>query len=296
MIYICIFAGLILLVFIWSLIEQKIIVKKEYTINSKGNGIDSEGISFVLLSDIHNTGFGKGNRSLLQKIFKVNPDFVIIAGDLITKKKPCYPGNAYNLIKDLSDRYPVYFAYGNHEQRFEDLEHNRDVNGIPDNELVRSWTVFKSKLKEMGVYILDNKTITLKYKNNTLNITGLSLDYAYYKSRSESLNQDYITDKIGKRSREGYQILIAHNPVYFKDYILWGADLVLSGHIHGGLVRLPFIGGIISPQVRFFPKYDAGLFEDNGRYMVVSRGLGTHSFMPRIFNPPELVVINLKAD
>jgi predicted MPP superfamily phosphohydrolase len=82
--------------------------------------------------------------------------------------------------------------------------------------------------------------------------------------------------------------------MYFKEYIGWRADLVLSGHVHGGLVRLPFIGGVISPQVRLFPKYDAGLFSEQGYNMVVSRGLGTHSYMPRFFNPPQLLVIKIK--
>ncbi|MDI9509764.1 MAG: hypothetical protein QM217_08140, partial [Bacillota bacterium] len=84
--------------------------------------------------------------------------------------------------------------------------------------------------------------------------------------------------------------------VYFKSYISWGADLVLSGHIHGGLIRIPFIGGLISPQIKLFPKYDGGLYVENDQYMVVSRGLGSHSFMPRILNPPEIILVSLKAN
>lgn len=297
MIYIYILAGLLLLLFIWSYLEQKVTVKTEYTINPEGKGIASESFSFIVLSDLHNTRFPKGNKTLIQKIFKLNPDFVIIAGDLITKRKPCYPGNAYDLIKELSEHYPVYYAYGNHEQKFQDMADNPMPDRSSDSKLAESWTVFKEKIADLGVYILDNSSVTIKYKNDTLNITGLSIDTDYYrKSKPPKLEQEYIQSKIGKRSREGYQILIAHNPFYFEEYIRWGADLVLSGHVHGGLVRLPLIGGIISPQVRLFPKYDAGLFEKNGQYMIVSRGLGTHSCMPRIFNPPELVVINLKPD
>lgn len=297
MIYLYIFAGLLLFAFLWAILEQKVTVKTEYFINSGRKGIVSERLTFVVLSDIHNVRFPGGNKSLLRKIFKLNPDFVIIAGDLITKRKPCYPGNAYNLVKVLSDYYPIYYAYGNHEQRFEDMECNPDPDVFSDKKLVESWAVFKTKLAELGVYILHNKSVTIRYKDNIINITGLSLASEFYASgKPPKLEQEEIINKIGKRDREAYQILIAHNPVYFKEYVRWGADLVISGHVHGGLIRLPFIGGVISPQVRLFPKYDAGLFEENGRYMIVSRGLGTHSFMPRIFNPPELVVINLKAD
>ena len=90
-----------------------------------------------------------------------------------------------------------------------------------------------------------------------------------------------------------YEILLAHNPDYFPQYCQYGADLILSGHVHGGLVRIPFLKGIASPAVRFFPRYDGGLFTEGKSNMVVSRGLGTHTLPVRIFNPAELVVIRL---
>lgn len=299
MVYIYILLALLFLFFLWSFLEQKIIVKSEYNIESNVQGRVSRDFTFVVLSDLHNTGFRKNYKSLLQKIFAKNPDFVIIAGDLITKRKPCYPSNTYNLIKELSNYYPIYYAYGNHEQSFEDLKYNTvNDNNIDEEDqiLYKSWKLYKKKLIKLGVHLLDNQSIIIKYGDNTLTITGLSIDSSFYgKDKSSKLEQEDIISKIGNRSKEGYHILIAHNPVYFKEYIGWGADLILSGHVHGGLIRLPFIGGIISPQIRLFPKYDAGLFAENGQYMIVSRGLGTHSFMPRILNPPELLVINLKA-
>lgn len=87
--------------------------------------------------------------------------------------------------------------------------------------------------------------------------------------------------------------MIAHNPEYFPAYAEWGADLVLSGHVHGGLMRLPFLGGVIAPSMKLFPKYDGGVFEEHGSTMILSRGLGTHTLPIRIFNPGELVVIRL---
>lgn len=292
MTYIWIIAGLLLIFFLWSFLEQRMIVNSKYIINSDKLGDEIHNLSFVVLADLHNKSFGGNNKKLVKKILEQKPDFVIIAGDMITKRKPCYPGNAYNLIKKLSDHYPVYYAYGNHEQYFEDLAYRNDVE--TDKKyiaLYESWNMYKDKLKQLGVHLLDNTSIILQYNNSKLIITGLSIaSKFYYKGYTSDLNKEII-NKIGNKSTQGYQILIAHNPLYFTDYINWGADLTLSGHIHGGLIRLPFVGGLISPQIKLFPKYDAGHFKHNNRHMVISRGLGSHSLMPRIFNPPELVEI-----
>lgn len=296
MTYIWIFTGLILILILWSFLEQKRIVTSRYIIDSQSLGTNNKVLSFVVLADLHNKRFGKNNHSLLKKILEQKPDFVIIAGDLITKRKPCYPGNAYNLIRDLSEHYPVYYAYGNHEQTFEDLENHKDEALYKKHiGLSESWSIYKEKISQLGVYLLDNKSIMLYYKDTKLTITGLSIATDYYsKGKMLELNPEEITKKIGNRNREGFQLLIAHNPIYFNNYVQWGADLTLSGHVHGGLLRLPFIGGVISPQVKLFPKYDAGQFSKNNHHMIVSRGLGSHSFMPRFLNPPELIVITLK--
>jgi predicted MPP superfamily phosphohydrolase len=101
--------------------------------------------------------------------------------------------------------------------------------------------------------------------------------------------------KIGSKEQENFQILIAHNPIYFKNYAEWGADLVVSGHVHGGIVRLPLIGGVISPAIALFPRYDGGKYEQNGSTMVLSRGLGTHTIHVRVFNPGEVCVIRVRG-
>lgn len=295
MIFILIFTSLILIFILWSFLEQKIIVNSSYIIDSQSLGTDNKALTFVVLADLHNKRIGKNNKSLVKKILEQKPDFVIIAGDLITKRKPCYPGNAYNLLKDLSEHYPVYYAYGNHEQAFEDLAYFKEENLNKKHiALAESWSIYKEKISQLGVYLLDNESIMLYYMDTKITITGLSISRDYYNRRKVELNPEEITNKIGNRNREGFQLLVAHNPIFFNDYIQWGADLILSGHVHGGLVRLPFIGGIISPQVKLFPKYDAGQFSQSDRHMIVSRGLGSHSFMPRFLNPPELLAITLK--
>lgn len=107
------------------------------------------------------------------------------------------------------------------------------------------------------------------------------------------MGETYVEGLLGKSRRDCFELLIAHNPDYFDNYAKWGADLTVSGHVHGGIMRLPVLGGVISPMLRLFPKYDGGLFEKDGRQMILSRGLGMHTIPVRIFNPGELVVIHL---
>lgn len=295
MIYIFITLVIILILIIWSTIEHRCIVIKEYHIRSKAIEADLQDLSFVVISDLHNKSYSKNNKNLLRKILDEKPNFVIIAGDLITKRKPCYPGNAFDLLEEITKHYPVYYAYGNHEQYFEDITINQIKKSDKDLiSLSESWILYKNLLLKLGVHILDNKSLLLY--NNKIRITGLSISSDYYvKGKPPKFEKDEITSNVGIAHNKGYQILIAHNPVYFKQYIDWGADLILSGHVHGGLIRIPFIGGVISPQVNLFPKYDGGIYTENHKHMVVSRGLGNHSFMPRFLNPPEIVKITLKV-
>ncbi len=98
---------------------------------------------------------------------------------------------------------------------------------------------------------------------------------------------------LGAAGKDCFNILLAHNPEYFKEYQEWGADLVMSGHVHGGIARLPLLGGVIAPSLQLFPAYDAGLFQRGKSHMVLTRGLGTHHIRLRFFNIPEISVINL---
>ena len=129
-----------------------------------------------------------------------------------------------------------------------------------------------------------------------IRISGLEIPLsAYEKLGKRKLSVRQIEDRIG-RSDPSYQILLAHNPAYVQQYEAWGADLVLSGHVHGGLVGLPWIGGVISPDFRLFPAYSAGIYRDPKTDVVVSRGLGVHSVPIRFMNPAELVVLELRGD
>lgn len=289
---------ILIILLLWSFLEQKMLTISRYQIQEKDSEETSQTIKFVVLADLHNRTFGKKNEKLIKRIDEIKPDFIIVAGDLITKQEPCVPGDAYSLLESLAGRYPIYYGYGNHEQYLEQLViegFSEDKKGLHKKMLYTSWLEYKKQLKKLGIHLLDNESDTLVIKNVRLNITGINIDRAYYgKKAIPSMNKDYLECLVGEKKNDDVQILIAHNPVYFKEYQNWGADLVLSGHLHGGLIRLPLIGGIVSPQYKFFPRYDAGKFSDNGHHMIVSRGLGSHSIMLRLFNFPELVVVQLK--
>jgi predicted MPP superfamily phosphohydrolase len=196
-------------------------------------------------------------------------------------------------MKSLASLCPIYYAMGNHEQYFLALLKD-DSDKKP--HLKKSWLEFYNRLSDIGVIFLDNKTVTADYGKETISITGITIESDYYGAgRASGMAEDYIESLVLRRPENEYKLMIAHNPVYFSEYAGWGADLVISGHIHGGLIRLGRLGGFLSPQYRFFPRYYQGIYEEYGSTMIVSRGLGTHSYMPRLFNRPELIYVQIKG-
>ncbi len=302
--------SIIILIIIWSLIERKLIVTTRYLVTSARFPSGTKKTSLVILADLHNNTFGKNNVRLVKQIDKLAPDFILVAGDMINKKEIAYPSNAFALLESLVKKYKIYYAYGNHEQRMElygeaalrSSEGSTSNDGpmmqnLDRNKLYSTWAEYRKKLETIGVVFLDNESIRVCDNKSKLCFTGLSIGHAYFeRNHMPDMDTTYLKDLICSEQEGDYHILIAHNPLYFKHYADWGADLVVSGHFHGGMVRIPGVGGLISPQVKFFPKYDAGKHTQNGSTMVVSRGLGSHSVMPRLFNVPELVYIELKGD
>jgi predicted MPP superfamily phosphohydrolase len=294
---------LMALLIVWIFAEQKLLVTKQYCITSDKLDKAFDRTKFIVLADLHNHTFGIHNERLLRKIDSQTPDFIIVAGDIITMEERCIPGNSVAFMQKLAEKYTVYYAYGNHEQDFEnhvlsgeDMKH--DVREKQKSmALYSTWIEYKNRLKNSGIIFLDNQSVIRMKNGCRLTITGVSLPLPFYKrGRTTVMQNGYLDTLLGKKQDNGYQILIAHNPMYFKNYVEWGADLILSGHVHGGLVRLPFLGGVISPQIRLFPKYDAGNFSEHGQNMIVSRGLGSHSIMFRLFNPAELVCVLLMSN
>ena len=151
-------------------------------------------------------------------------------------------------------------------------------------------------LKECGVQFLENTHVDIVWENQKVQIHGLDIPMRCYKKfRNVRFTKEEMETCIGEANEDCYQILLAHNPLYVDTYLDWGADLTLSGHLHGGLVRLPYLGGVVTPQFQLFPKYSGELTVKDEKSVVVSRGLGTHTINIRIFNPAELIVLHMKG-
>lgn len=240
---------------------------------------------FVLLSDLHCRQFGEHNGKLLAAIDGMKPESVLIAGDMLTSAKNDGYLLAGELVGRLAERYPVYYVNGNHECR---------MKTHPEHYGER-YRNYHRYLTERGVTFLENASVCLPEQR--IRIHGVEIDESYYgKLHRRKMTAAYLSSLLGQVSEGEYHILIAHNPEYFPAYAQWGADLVLSGHVHGGIMRLPWLGGVLSPSLRLFPKYDGGLYQEGKSRMVLGRGLGSHTIPIRIFNPGELIMVRLMPE
>ncbi len=272
-----------LLIFI---VSNNLLTVSKYKLQYENLPESFQGLKIVHLSDLHSKSFGRNNRRLVRRIDKESPDILVMTGDMVNSTDEDF-GIFIDLSKILADKYDSYYIVGNHEQN------------LDDNKL----QVLYDGLSQAGVHILDNSKISLNRGSETIDLYGLWFNLRYYSDqRSEFIRnhpEDYYfsLDKIetilGKKDPDSFTILLTHNPVYFPTYIDWEADLTLTGHIHGGMLRIPFLGGVFSPEKTFFPEYDAGDFEENKRHMIVSRGLGNGNVGMRFFNCPEIVVIEM---
>ena len=243
-------------------------------------------IRIAVIGDLHNRVFGEANNRLVKVILEQYPDMVFSVGDLTV----CKPGKETNLdvgmslLKRLACECPVYCINGNHE--FRTKIYPESYKGVYEK--------MTDNYRRLGIRLLEDECVTLDSKGARLALFGLEVPAKYFKKLSKELiSAEEIREHIGEPLEGRYNILLAHNPVFFESYALWGADLSLGGHLHGGSLRLPLVGGVISPQIKLFPRYSCGLYQKYGRKLVVTAGLGTHSHAPRINNPAEVVMLEL---
>ncbi|MDR0949039.1 MAG: metallophosphoesterase [Lachnospiraceae bacterium] len=238
----------------------------------------------VLLSDLHNKQYGIHNSRLLHAIRSLSPNGILIAGDMVTATKSVQTECAMALLTELAKDYPIYYANGNHEQK---------LNFLTGAALEKA-QIYMEQIHALSIHSVNNQSYRLSEQN--IVISGLEMDHDYYfRSDAPKMDAAYLQGLLGESQQEQYHILLAHNPQYFPQYAEWGADLVLSGHIHGGIIRIPAGRGLLSPTIRFFPKYDGGLFEQGKSKMILSRGIGYHCIPFRLFNPSEIVVIDFRS-
>ena len=260
-------------------------VTKYRICSQKLNGIKKEK-KIIFLSDLHNRMYGEENERLLESIRNLHPDLILIGGDMLVRKD----GNSYDktvhFLAKLPGICPVYCANGNHEQKLKEL---------PD-KYEQSYEEYKKALTASGIHMLENASETVKLDEVPVKLSGLEIPLgAYARFGKKELSLKEITDRIGEHG-DDYQILLAHHPGYMKEYLAYGADLILGGHYHGCVVQLPGIGGVISTNFTLFPKYSGGIYPEGEQTAVVSRGLGTHSVPLRLWNWPELIVLELSGN
>lgn len=284
---IAIFAILILLLLaiLESKRESKFFQITEYRIRSPKLRGMKDHVKVLFLSDLHNCSYGENNHDLLKAIKDAAPAFIFIGGDMLVRRNGTSYEATLKFLGQLPKICPVYYANGNHEQKLK----------MEPECFEQSYEDYKKALLSYGIHMLENESVTLDFKGEKVTLTGLEIPLkGYRKFYHCKLEAEDISSCIGEASSD-YQILLAHHPGHVPLYKNWGADLILSGHLHGGVLRLPFLGGFIAPDFRLFPKYSGGIYKEKEVTIVVSRGLGVHSMPLRIFNPPQLVVLNFQG-
>ncbi len=258
-----------------------------YEIETKKMKKSAQPLRLVLLADLHDQLWGERQQRLLSAIEELHADLILCAGDMLLGGSEAGTEHTLELFEGLAGMgVPMITANGNHESRMK--EHPEKYgNQYPE---------YAARLRALGVRLLENETWTGQFSGMKLAVHGYELPMKYYeKLKHIPYDTSDLQEKFGTPDDRAFHILLAHNPVYFETYAGWGADLTLSGHLHGGIVRIPGIGGAITPQAKLFPHYDRGLFERNGKYMAVSAGLGEHTIPIRIFNPRQLIGITIKG-
>ncbi|MCR4963885.1 MAG: metallophosphoesterase [Firmicutes bacterium] len=261
-IFLCLLCVMLTAVFLhW---QNRTISVSEYTYSHPLLGQDLDGFAIAFVSDLHSDDF---DGRLLDKLKALEPDLILLGGDLLD----CRHGDpqvALDFAAACTQIAGVYYAPGNHEAN-----------------TGKDYADFARSLEESGVRVLFNSGAEISKGESRFYLLGVP-DQAFHAEAAQ--------DAIARlRKNDLCNVLLAHRPERIDSYA--GADLVLSGHAHGGQIRLPFVGGLIAPGQGFFPQYDGGCYRVGDTVLIVSRGLGNSVFPWRIFNLPEIVVVTLSG-
>ena len=237
-----------------------------------GLPVGFDGCRIVVLGDLHSTSFGENNERLLQAVQKTAPDYIFLVGDLLDAYREVPADYAVQVADGLSAIAPTYYVTGNHEWA---------VGGVPE---------LKELLTAHGVTVLSNQFTTLERNGDVIVLAGIDDPNGY----ADQKTPEEVAAEVYAAYGDPFWVLLAHrNNLFAPQYSLLGADLVVSGHGHGGIIRLPFTDGLLSTDRTFFPSYTAGLYEENGSCLFVTRGLGNSGPTFRLFNRPEVAAVTL---
>ena len=234
-----------------------------------------DGCTIVQLTDLHGAEFGENSQDLIDQVRALSPDYIFLTGDLLDRFRETPHSYAVDLGAALAAIAPTYFVTGNHEWA---LPH------VPD---------LKDGLEAAGVTVLDNRFVTLDRGGDQILLAGVDDPNGY----ADQKTPEELAQEVREAWGDGFWLLLAHrNDRFLRQYSLLGADLVISGHGHGGMIRLPFTDGLISTDRTLFPSYTAGFYEENGSTAFVSRGLGNSGPSFRLFNRPQIAVLTLERE
>ena len=231
-----------------------------------------DGCVVVQLSDLHGALFGENNQDLVDAVRAENPDYIFLTGDLLDRYRRTPQSYAVDLGRAMAAIAPTYFVTGNHEWALP------DVPGL------------KAQLEEAGVTVLSNEFTTLERNVDAIVLAGIDDPNGY----ADQKTPEELAAEVEAACPDAFWLLLAHrNNLFAERYSRLGADLVISGHGHGGIIRLPFTDGLISVERTLFPSYTAGFYEVESNDLFVSRGLGNSGPSFRLFNRPEVAVLTL---
>ena len=259
---------IIIILIPFCLYQNKHLVITTYTYESEKLGADLDGYRIVQISDLHNAEFGKENKKLLETIRSCSPDIIVITGDLVDSNHTNVE-RAVAFVKEAVKVAPVYYVTGNHEYWLDPSENEQMMQGI----------------LAAGAYDLDDEAVRIEKGDSSFLLVGLD---------DQHLSDETLKNLLREQKSE-LSIELAHEPQYLQNYANAEADLVLTGHAHGGQIRLPFVGGIVAPDQGFLPEYTSGQYNSADTEMIVSRGLGNSIIPVRLFNYPEVVCVELRC-
>jgi len=259
---------IIIILIPFCLYQNKHLVITTYTYESEKLGADLDGYRIVQISDLHNAEFGKENKKLLETIRSCSPDIIVITGDLVDSNHTNVEC-AVAFVNEAVKIAPVYYVTGNHEYWLDPSENEQMMQGI----------------LAAGACDLDDEAVRIEKGDSSFMLAGLD---------DQHLSDETLKNLLQEQKNE-LSIVLAHEPQYLQNYANAGADLVLTGHAHGGQIRLPFVGGIVAPDQGFLPEYTSGKYNSTDTEMIVSRGLGNSIIPVRLFNYPEVVCVELRC-
>lgn len=269
--YLRIFVLIILIVFLFAAFDVRL-KTVHYTIES--DKIHSS-IRIALVTDLHSCKYGEGQKTLVGAVNKEEPDIVLLGGDIFDDV--ISDDNTKIFLQAISNKYPTYYVTGNHEYW------SRRVDAMLD------W------LRENNIEVLDGKTMSIN--SQSISLSGVDDPDVKRYTEKEKDFYDQLEEVGANKDDDLFIILLAHRPAFVDEYLKYNFDLILCGHAHGGQWRIPYIlNGVFAPDEGWMPSYAGGLYNFDHSQMIVSRGLARESTrVPRIFNRPELVIIELKA-